>query len=101
MTCSYEMLEGAKSDFEAIVSYLRSASDGPSAARSFVEEFEGQLQLVCENPGLYALSRMPELAVLGYRAALVGAYVMLYFLRDDTIYVAHVFHQRQDYARLV
>ncbi len=101
MACDYVMLDGAKSDFESIVGYLLAASGGPSAAESFIEEFKRQIASVCDDPELYGLSRMPELAALGYRAALVNSYVALYFHRDDTVFVAHIFHQRQDYARFV
>ena len=44
---------------------------------------------------------MPELAEKGYRVALVGSYVLLYTFESETVYIAHVFHQRQDYAHLV
>ena len=41
------------------------------------------------------------LAKRGYRSALVGSYVLLYRFEGDTVYIAHIFHQRQDYATLV
>ncbi len=101
MASSYQMLDGAKEDFAGIIAYLDGVSDSRRPAKAFIEEFERQLQLICDNPGMYALSRMPELAALGYHVALVNSYVVLYFFRDDTVFVAHIFHQRQDYARLV
>ena len=55
---------------------------------------------MCENPNLYGLSRMPDLAALGYHAVFAGSYVVLCFFRQNTVFVAHVFRQRQDYARL-
>jgi len=42
-----------------------------------------------------------ELAEKGYRAVLLGSYIMLYTFEDETVYIAHIFHQRQDYAQLV
>lgn len=101
MACKYEILEGAQRDFDAILGYLLAISDGPSAARGFVAEYEKQVSLICENPELYGFSRMPELAELGYRAVPVNNYVALYSFRNDTVFVAHIFHQRQDYTRLV
>lgn len=101
MASSHQMLDGAKEDFASIVSYLDDVSGGHQAAGAFIDEFERQMRLVCDNPGMYALSRMPEIAALGYRVALVNNYVALYFFRDDTVFVAHIFHQRQDYARFV
>ena len=67
--------------------------DGPSAAASFLDAFEAFLREVGENPSLHAFSRLPEIAALGYRSAVVGRYVALYFERNGRVYVAHVFHQ--------
>lgn len=101
MAFDYAMLDGARDDFESILSYLLTVSESSTAAASFVEEYEKQVSRICENPKLHGLSRMPELAALGYRAALIRNYTMLYFFRDGTVFIAHIFHQRQDYARLI
>lgn len=58
---------GAQSDYRDIVEYLLDVKRSPQAARGFVDEFDRQLDIVCDNPFLHALSRMPELASLGYR----------------------------------
>ena len=101
MACDYAILSEAQVEIESIVSYLISVAGGSSAARAFMDEFDKKIALACDNPMLYCLSRMPEVAALGYRVFFVKSYVVLYFFRDDCIYVAHVFHRRQDYARLV
>ena len=101
MACDYAILSEAQAEMESIVSYLVSIAGSLSAARAFMDEFDEKIALACDNPALYGLSRMPELAALGYRAFFVKNYAVLYFFRDGRIYVAHVFHQRQDYARLV
>ena len=101
MACSYHLLNEAKEELESIVDYLLAVSDGSSAVKSFIDEFEKQMGLICDNPTIYGLSRMPELAALGSRSALVKNYVALYFYRDDSVFVAHIFHQCRDYARLV
>ena len=66
------ILPSAEEEVEAIVSYLTAFSN--QAARGFVEE---------------------------YHSCSVNRYVLLYYREGDDIYIAHVFHQRQDYARLV
>ena len=101
MTCEHRFLKSAQTDYENVIAYLCSATGGRTAARSFANTLDEKIGLICSNPPLFALSRIPELAALGYRATLVGNYVMLYFFRDGVIYIAHIFHQRQDYARLV
>ena len=101
MTSSVIIHNQAKEDYRRIVDYLLLVSDGPTPAKRFIDEFDRQVELVCDNPDLYALSRVEALAELGYRAALVNNYIMLYFVLDDTVHIAHVFHQSQDYARYV
>lgn len=95
------ILEQAQQDYEGIIDYLISASDGPTAARKFADEFDRQTELVCDNPQLHGLSRMPALADHGYRVMLVHNYIALYFFRDEMVVIAHIFHQSQDYARYV
>lgn len=101
MVCEYVILKGAQNDYQGIVEYLLEVKKSPQAALGFVNEFDRQLEMVCENPLLHALSRMPELASLGYRPFLVNRYITLYFYRDDLVVVAHIFHQTQDYGKIV
>ena len=68
---------------------------------NFVAEFEYQLDLLREQPLLRPLSHMQELAARNYRSFPVNNYVCLYKFEHETIYIAHIFHQSQDYARLV
>lgn len=91
----------AKEDYHRIVDYLLLVSDGPTPAKRFMHEFDKQVALITADPGLYALSRVDALAELGYRSAIVNNYIMLYYTVEDTVHIAHVFHQSQDYARYV
>lgn len=93
------LLETANRDLEDIVRNLAAYSDSRAAA--FLDGFENQLDLICSGVVSYGYSRMPELAQLGYRCALVGDHLFLYYIEGDTVVVAHIFHQRQDYANLV
>ena len=95
------LLDTAKAELEAIVAYLMTASGSPIPAKKFVDEFQNKINLAREQPELFGLSRIPELANLGYRTLLVGNYVVIYTYRDDALIVAHVFHQRQDYGNLI
>lgn len=107
MTCGTGMpykcviSDEAKREYMSIVEYLATVLKSLQAAAGFMDAFDEQLSLISANPDMFALSRMPELAARGYRAALVNNYVMLYKATDELIYIAHVFHQSQDYARLV
>ncbi|MBQ9022039.1 MAG: type II toxin-antitoxin system RelE/ParE family toxin [Eggerthellaceae bacterium] len=100
MALSYIILDEAQVEFEAIVYYLHEVLKSPQAALNSIDEFEHQIELVCENPDLYDLSRFKWLARRGYHMMPVNNYGALYKLRDGVISVEHVFHQSQDYARL-
>lgn len=101
MASDVVILDEAQREYRAIVDYLANVLKSPQAACGFMDEFDRQLSLIADNPALFALSRMPELAARGYRTAHINNYLMLYAVRDDTVVVAHIVHQAQDYARLV
>lgn len=99
MAYSSRILETACQELNDIVSYLSTYSK--DAAAVFLDDFEAELDLICSGVVSFGLSRMPELAALGYRCALVGSYLFLYYIEDGVVVVAHLFHQRQDYANIV
>ena len=101
MAYKCKILKQAAAEYRGIVDYLARVLCSPEAARGFMDEFEYQLGLVCEMPQLYGLSRVKELAVLGYRSMPVKNYVALYKVEGDVVIVAHIFHQSQDYTKLV
>lgn len=95
------ILDEAKREYASIVEYLVKILKNPQAATNFMDEFDRQILLVCENPEIFALSRLPELACKGYRTAFINKYIMLYKTQGNTLFISHIFHQSQDYARLV
>ena len=101
MAYSVTIAAEAMREYEQIVSYLSGTLKSPAAAKSFVDEFMYQIDSVRNNPELHALSRMPELAAKGYRPLFVKNYVALYKVHEGAVVIAHIFHQSQDYARLV
>lgn len=101
MAYEYVLLRSAQTEYSNIVKYLVDVSDGLQAASNFVDEFDRQIAIVCDNPFIHAVSRMPELAARGYRIFFVNRYVVLYKFEGDLVIVAHIFHQTQNYARLV
>lgn len=101
MTYNVVILKSARYEYESIVGYLAQILKNPRAAGNFVAEFEYQLDLLREQPLLRPLSHMQERAARNYRSFPVNNYVCLYKFEHETIYIAHIFHQSQDYARLV
>ncbi len=93
------ILPSAENELDGIISYL--AGHGPHTARAFTSEYRKQLDLLASGTIDYGLSKLPELAALGYHACLVNSHVLLYYYDGEDVVVAHVFHQSQDYARLV
>ena len=99
MAYDVKILPTAEIEVEGIVEYL--SGFGMQPARRFVEEYRHQLELLASGVIDYGLCKLPEAAKLGYHACRVNSYIMLYYFEDDAVVIAHVFHQRQDYARLV
>lgn len=76
---------------------LCSHSGAQELASSYIEVIDN-LKLF---PNMYPQTREPRLKRLGYRKAQATNYLILYRMIDETIYVSHLFHQTQDYAKLI
>lgn len=87
------ILAEAQQEYRDIVGYLVSMLRSEQAARNFMEEFDKQVNLVAENPELYGLSRVPELAERGYRCAPMNNYIALYKVADGQIVVCRIVHK--------
>lgn len=101
MTYEVVVLASAGREFREIIDYLARILASPRAARELVEDFEQTIDMLRSNPELFALSRLPELAAKGYRSFPVKNYLVIYTLRKKTVYISHIVHQTQDYARLI
>ena len=98
------MMSGpAADDREGIVAYLASTLSAPSAAAEFLDEFDKAVAMLSGNPRAGAVCSDTALAERGYRKALVGSYVAVYRVNDESqaVEIVRVFHQTQDYARLL
>lgn len=99
MAYDVKILPTAELEVEDIVEYL--SGFGVQPARHFIEDYRRQLELLASGVIDYGLCKLPEVAKLRYHACRVNSYIMLRYFEDDAVVIAHVFHQRQDYARLV
>lgn len=99
MAYDVKILPTAELEVEDIVEYL--SGFGVQPARHFIEDYRRQLELLASGVIDYGLCRLPEVAKLGYHACRVNSYIMPCCFEGDAVVIAHVFHQRQDYARLV
>jgi plasmid stabilization system protein ParE len=98
MASSVRILPSAATEIDDIVTYL--ASRNGSAAAKFLDGLDRQIELLRSGSVDFAPCALPELASLGYHACRVRPYIVLYYHEADAIVIAHVFHQRRDYARL-
>ena len=101
MASELVILPQAQRDVEEVVRYPARDLASPSAAARFLDAFGSKAENVCAMPELYPVSRLDELARLGFRVMSVMKYLVLYVPRDGKIVVSHVFHGTRDYARLV
>lgn len=92
------MLPTAEEELEAVVPYLKRCSD--RAAHALLDNLSHQLGLLGSGVLQHSLSRMPGLAKLGYRTALVGDHLFLYYIDDEDLVIARFFRRRQDYVAL-
>ena len=99
MAYDVKVLPTAEFEVEDIVEYL--SGFGMQPARHFIEDYRRQLELLASGVIDYGLCKLPEVAKLGYRVCRFNSYIMLYYFEGNAVVIAHVFHQRQDYARLV
>lgn len=103
MNMAYKVviLKEAEREYHSIVDYLSNILKSKQAAKNFINEFDKQVALISSNPDIFSLSKLPEVEALGYRSAFINKYVMLYKAEENLVIIAHIFHQTQDYARLV
>ena len=89
MAYKLEILESARRDEEDIVRYLARDAGSPAAALKFMDELDARAH------------NDTSLAEAGYRSFAIMSYVVLYLVKEDTVYIARIFHQRRDYAGYV
>lgn len=99
MACRVRIQPMASKELESVVAYL--SNFGPNTAASFLNEWENALERLREESAMHRLSRFDVLARLGYYTILIKGYVVLYFIEDGDVVIAHLFRQSQDYANIV
>lgn len=98
---SYKVLiqSTALDEFDKISEYLAQHSE--RAAQKFKEDWFACLDSLEDGTVEYGLSRFENLGGAGYHSVFFGQYVLLFYKNGDTKTIAHIFHQKQDYANLV
>ena len=89
----------AEAEVKEIFNNLMSYS--AKAGKKFYTDLGNCAQNLSDGIIDYGLSRFDALAEKGYHSVLFSNYVLLYFEEGDTRTIAHVFHQKQNYASFV
>ena len=88
-------------EYDSIIGYHANVLKSPGAARRLMEDVAKVRVSLAENPLLSAVSRKSALEGLKLREKLVRNCVIVYKVDGDCVYLEHIFHQSQDFERLV
>ena len=99
MAYHLNILPTAQAEADIILNYLKTKNE--KAADNFYKELHNIYKTIAEGIVDFGLSRFPELAIEGYHNVFFDNYVILYVEEGDNRTIAHIFHQKQDYASLV
>lgn len=95
-----EITDSAATDLDQITDYLGNALANPPAALAVLDEVERVSDTLETTPELFPLCADPRLAKLGYRKAMVRAYILIYEIDEDahTVRVLRFFHGSENYS---
>mgnify|MGYP002626511627 CR=1 FL=1 len=95
-----EITESAEADLDQITDYLGFALSNPQAALAFLDEVDRVAATLACSPALFPLCSDSRLAELGYRKAVVRAYILVYEINHaaQVVRVLRFFHGSEDYA---
>lgn len=101
MAANVYLTQTALRERDHILSYLAEDVGSVSAAASVLDELDRLIGVLEAFPLSYRVSEDETLAARGLRVAPCGRYLVLYRVIGDDVYLEHMFHGSQDYARLV
>ena len=99
-TFTLEITQSAETDLDKITDYLGFELSNPKAALALLDEIDRVSATLTDSPELFPLSSDSRLAELGYRKAIVRAYILVYEIDHaaQTVRVLRFFHGSEDYA---
>lgn len=101
MGYNVQLADEASHDLDGIVAYLCEVLAAPAAATELLDAYDAFVDVIEEYPEAYEKCTDLHLARLGYRKASLKGCVALYRTEKNEVVVSRIFHQSQDYARLV
>ena len=96
-----EITASAEDDLDQITDYLGSTLSNPPAAIAFLDEVERISNTLADTPLAFPLCSDPRLAELGYRKAIVRAYILVYEIDESAqaVRVLRFFHESENYSQ--
>lgn len=91
-----ELSDDIEPDLEAIADWI--ATGNPTRAVSFVRELRQEILRIARNPYLYRLRHELRPAI---RIASYGSYVILFWVREETVRIERVVHGSRDLPRIL
>ena len=101
MACKVVFTQAAERDRDRIIAYLLGISNNAKSAGKLLDALDSVIAHLSENPLMYEAVEETRLAARGYRRAFFLNYVALYHVENDTVELSRIFHQKQDYAKLL
>ena len=92
-------LSTAENDLDDIFTYI--LRDQPSAAASLLKNFDRSISQLAFNPELGVVPKDERLKKLGYRALVVGKYLIFYVVKGKTVQIRRVIHGARQYSFLL
>jgi len=89
----------AEDDLNEIVDYLSDHSI--NAANEFIDELERLEDSLSMFPESVAPIRNRRLRSRGYRASVIGDYLLFYTLRNECVYVMRIIHGKRNYLSML
>ncbi|MBD5157548.1 MAG: type II toxin-antitoxin system RelE/ParE family toxin [Butyrivibrio sp.] len=95
--------ESAEKELDRFVTYLLFEKKSEQAVRNLLNDFEATKISLSNVAGSLKLCDNPKLKELGYRRInfLSHRYFMLYRVEENTVYVDGIFHELQDYEKVM
>lgn len=93
--------ERADEQLDNIIRYVADESQNQSAAAAILNDISAAYSKLSYMADSFAVCEDPYLASRGYRKYRLADhnYVILYFVDKETVYIAGIFHMREDYVR--
>ncbi len=93
--------ESFKHEYDSILHYLIEILDAPSSASQLVKAVEKMRIALEDNPKCRPISQKPILNRVELREYLAKNYVVVYRIENASVYLEHMFHQKQDFEKLI